>query len=127
MNGPATSDRKLSFACPHCGGPLTFTADGQVSCEAGHTLTIDDLAVEQTRATARATWLAVRALEDRVKANRWMLDDADAYRLVDANQVRRRIDEDEATARILRRSASMMELSIGVRIEAGHQDGASGG
>jgi uncharacterized Zn finger protein (UPF0148 family) len=129
MSGPQNNDENqhLTFACPHCGGPLHFSADGEVSCEAGHTMKLDELAIEQTRVTARATWLAVRAIEDRLQATRWMLSDVDAYRILDESKLQEQVAEDEATARMLRRTASMMDLSAGVRFKAEQADVAGSG
>lgn len=102
----------LTFACPHCGGPLHVTDDGGVACEERHRFTVAEVSLEQSRVTAKAAWHAVRTLEERAQAARWAQRDPDLYDVGDHDSLERQARADEDLAGILRRHAQALDLTL---------------
>ncbi len=102
----------LTFPCPHCGGPLHVVDHGDVECKREHRFTVEEVVLEQTRASSRAAWLAVKALRDRAETSRWAARDPDLYGLGDAEQLEASADEDEQTAAQLQVQAQMLDLTL---------------
>jgi hypothetical protein len=59
------------IGCPTCGGPVDFDGVAIAICLIGHQVAADDLPVVIEAATSRASWAAVRALEDATSGARW--------------------------------------------------------
>ena len=74
--------RRAALGCPECGGPLwEMGGDGADSamryrCHAGHAYVMASLNEEQRGAAERALWVALRALEERVRMLKKMHADA---------------------------------------------------
>lgn len=65
-----------TVGCPTCNGPLTPDGDGRGwECEVGHRFTPGQLTESQTTAVVRTLWYALRALEDRAIANKFLASD----------------------------------------------------
>ena len=64
--------------CPECGGPLWEIADPAVKryrCHTGHAYTAEALLADQSDATEKALWIALRTLEERANMLREMAED----------------------------------------------------
>jgi uncharacterized Zn finger protein (UPF0148 family) len=105
-NGP------LPFACPHCGGPLHVTEDGDVECKHKHRFTVSEVMQEQTRTSSQATWLAVKALKERAETSRWAARDPELYGLGDVETLEASAAEDERTAEVLQKQAQALDLTL---------------
>jgi two-component system, chemotaxis family, protein-glutamate methylesterase/glutaminase len=102
----------LPFACPHCGGPLHVTEDGDLECKHKHRFTVDEVMQEQTRTSSKATWLAVKALQERAETSRWAARDPELYGLGDAAKLEESATEDEENAAVLQKQAQMLDLTL---------------
>ena len=77
-----TIGHRAALGCPECGGPLwEMGGDGADSatryrCHAGHAYVMASLNEEQRGAAERALWVALRALEERVRMLKKMRSDA---------------------------------------------------
>jgi hypothetical protein len=117
-NGP------LPFTCPHCFGPLQVTADGDVECKHKHRFKVSEVMQEQTRTSSKATWLAVKALQERAETSRWAARDPELYGIGDAQELEASAAEDERNAGVLQKQAQMLDLTLWRIIEATDGDGA---
>lgn len=102
----------LSFACPHCAGPLHVKTSDQVECKVGHLFTVSEVLLDQTRSAARAAWQAVDALRQRAAAARWAAADPDLYGMADPDELVRSAEEDDRSAEELQRQAQALDLTI---------------
>jgi uncharacterized Zn finger protein (UPF0148 family) len=102
----------LTFACPHCGGPLHVVADGGVECKHEHRFTVGEVLLEQARTSSQATWLAVKALKERAETSRWAARDPELYGLGDARTLEESAAEDERTARELQKQGHALDLTL---------------
>jgi len=114
----------LDFACPHCGGPLHLTAELVVECEEKHRFEVAEVLLEQARTSSRATWQAVRALQERARTSRWAAQDPELYGLGDAKSLEASALADEETARILELQAQSLDLTLWRFEKPGESDGA---
>jgi hypothetical protein len=113
----------LTFACPHCGGPLHVVADGAgVECKHEHRFSVADVLVEQARTSSQATWEAVKALKQRAEAQRWAARDPELHGLRDSRQLEAAAVEDERAADLLRVQAQALDLTLW-RISRAADDG----
>ena len=102
----------LTFACPHCGGPLHVEDGGAIVCEVRHRFSLGEVLVEQARSSSQATWQAVRALQQRAATARWAANDPDLNGLSDPTQLHESAASDEETAATLQRQAQALDLTI---------------
>jgi hypothetical protein len=102
----------VTFACPHCGGPVHALAGDLVECEAKHRFTLVEVALEQSRRAAQAAWAAVRALEERAQASRWALRDPELYGLGDRTSLEKSAASDDGFADELRRYARRLDVTV---------------
>ena len=114
----------LAFACPHCGGPLHVVEDRDVECEHEHRFTVGEVVLEQTRTSAQAAWLAVKALRERAAASRWAASDPALYGLGDPERLEASAAQDEETARLLQVQAQMLDLTLWRMTQTAEGDGA---
>jgi hypothetical protein len=112
MTDPVPVKHELLCACPHCGGPLRVTPE-VAECEVGHRFTPVQVQLEQARASARAVWQAVRALEERAMISRSMAADPDLYRFEDPQVLEESSRSDEEVATVLRRYAEAIDRTVG--------------
>lgn len=66
------------FGCPECGGPLWELGDKAVKryrCHVGHAYTAEALLADQSDATEKALWIALRTLEERANMLQEMAED----------------------------------------------------
>lgn len=64
-----------AYTCPECHGTLWEVQDGKLwryACRVGHSFTIESMFQDQSEATERAVWAALRALEERADLARRM-------------------------------------------------------
>jgi hypothetical protein len=104
--------------CPQCGGPV-MGDDGFARCEAGHQFSSYELLLEATRVSAHATWIAVRALEDRERAVRWGLTVA---HLETPSWLADSALADGQTARLLRNYAHAIDENASRLADAGRKN-----
>lgn len=105
------SERPLTFACPHCGGPLQVVEDGDVECRREHRFSVGEVLLEQARTSSQAIWLAVNALRERAQTSRYAARDPDLYRLGDADELESSAAADERTAELLQQQAQALDLT----------------
>jgi two-component system chemotaxis response regulator CheB len=103
------------FGCPSCHGALFSIAEGGMErfrCRVGHAWSPDALAAEQSQALEGALWMALRGLEERAALSLRMGERAEqrGHRL-SAGTFRRRHDEAQSAAGILRRLLQQGELN----------------
>ncbi len=118
----SSEPKLLEFACPHCGGPLHIVDNG-VECKHEHRFTLGEVLLEQARTSSQATWLAVKALNERAQTSRWAARDPQLYGLGDGQTLERSAMEDEATARVLQKQAQALDLTLWRISEATGGDG----
>jgi two-component system chemotaxis response regulator CheB len=64
-----------AYTCPECHGTLWEVQEGKLlryACRVGHSFTIESMFHDQSDATERAVWAALRALEERADLSRRM-------------------------------------------------------
>ena len=67
----------VAHSCPSCGGPLWQIGDNKTlryRCHVGHAFTSKSLLEEQSEATEKALWIALRTLEERSRMLKSMSD-----------------------------------------------------
>lgn len=67
----------VAHSCPSCGGPLWQIGDNSLlryRCHVGHGFTSSTLVEEQSEATEKALWIALRTLEERSRLLKNMSD-----------------------------------------------------
>ena len=75
----ATIGQPVAHSCPSCGGPLWQITQGRslrYRCHVGHAFTGHTLVEEQSEATEKALWIALRTLEER---SRLLINMSDRY------------------------------------------------
>jgi two-component system chemotaxis response regulator CheB len=102
------------FGCPSCGGALFSITEGGMEryrCRVGHAWSPEALAEEQSQALEGALWMALRGLEERAALSRRMGDRARQRGHGHSERTfRRRHDEAQAAAAVLRRLLQRGEL-----------------
>ena len=95
-----------AFGCPECGGPLWEVDDPALKryrCHVGHAYTATALLADQSDATEKALWIALRTLEERANMLRVMAEDEQARgRERTTSQFRARAEEAEQDAQSVR-------------------------
>ena len=64
-----------AYTCPECHGTLWEVQEGKLlryACRVGHSFSVESMLQDQSNATERALWAALRALEERTDLSRRM-------------------------------------------------------
>jgi two-component system chemotaxis response regulator CheB len=96
-----------AYTCPECHGTLWEVQDGELlryACRVGHAFTMESMLHDQSAATERAVWAAVRALEERADLARRMEQRSHASGLhIVANRYRELAQTADKNASVLRK------------------------
>ncbi len=96
-----------AYTCPECHGTLSEVQEGKLlryACRIGHAFTIESMLQDQSDATERAVWAALRALEERADLSRRMEQRSRASGLqIVANRYHQLAQSAEKDAAVLRK------------------------
>jgi two-component system chemotaxis response regulator CheB len=96
-----------AYTCPECHGTLWEVQEGRLlryACRIGHSFTMESMLQDQSEATERAVWAALRALDERADLSRRMEQRALASGLeIVANRYRQLAQSAEKDAAVLRK------------------------
>jgi two-component system chemotaxis response regulator CheB len=126
---PAPRDYS-GFTCPECGGPLYHAGEhaaGRYDCLVGHRWSPESLLEEQAGGVERATWLAIRSLDERRRLTGRLAESARAQgHPISAARFRAAAEEASAAADAIRNATGKLsrvtEEPVADQLAAGEPD-----